>query len=584
MSLDGIALYPQIKYLNSLLLGGRIDKICQPNRYDLFCYVRQPGITYVLYISVDPQRPLITITGENPDNPPEPSSFCMLLRKQIEGGRIAEVEQYGLDRILTIDIDTIGAKGVLVTKTLVIELVGKYSNVILLQDGRIVDSLRRVGENSNRVRAVLPGYEYNLPPMQNGIDFINSSRQEIINKLSENGESDLYRGLMASLQGCGPVTVRQIIAGAGLNQDELIGDLTDAEKQSLADSCTALASDLKNNRLVPTMITDRKKKIKAVAPFEITTFNPEKESFVKRQDYNELLEEYRAAVNVVKLPNQAIYAKLMKNEANRLKKKIKVLGQELAQADKAESYRIKADTLMTYQYEIKDEYAKQVELPNIYSEKGEKIAIALDNRYSLMDNVQIYYKKYEKLKRSKEMIQEQINIAKHDLSYAESIENAIEQCQSISDLEGIKEEMIKAHFLPKPKRKQMAMAKSKPWRFTLPNGMELLVGKNNIQNDYISFKMAHNEDIWLHTKDIPGSHVVIITKGEEVDDYNLGLAAQIAIYFSKGRDSTNVQVDYLKRKYLKKPAGAKPGYTIFTNNRTIYATVDEEQIYPIIKK
>ena len=275
---------------------------------------------------------------------------------------------------------------------------------------------------------------------------------------------------------------------------------------------------------------------------------------------------------------------IIHNEINRLTKKEKILAEELIKAQKAEKQKIKADNLMTYQYQFKDHADKEISVPDIYDENGTLIKIALDTKLTLIQNAQAYYKKYDKLKRSQEMVQVQINHCQRDKKYAQSIEAALDTAVSISDIEDIKQEMIKAGFLPPENKKKASVAPSKPYKFSLPNDMILYVGKNNYQNDKLTFKLAHNDDIWLHTKDIPGSHVIIDTKGNEIDDDTLVLAAQIAAYFSKARTSSKVPVDYVPIRYVKKPSGAKPGFVIFTNNKTLYVTPDEAQIQPIIDR
>ncbi|WP_455630981.1 Rqc2 family fibronectin-binding protein [Megamonas sp.] len=584
MSLDGFSLKPLIDELNEKIAGGRIDRVCQPNKQDIYFYVRQPGQTYILYLSINPQNPMVNITAVQPENPPEPPVFCMVLRKQLEGGRIASVSQYGLDRMVLIDVDTLGPKGVIITKTLIAELMGKYSNLILMQDGTIVDAFRKVGENSSRVRTVLSGQQYELPPKQDKINILNTPSADFIAQVKMYQEATLYQAVLASGLGFGPITVREIIYLAGLYDDLLVKDMDGSDFQSLQNAVDEMKNCYAQKEFSPTLIVDNKQKIKAMTPFALHIF-PENNFTVKTfAAVNDLMEYSKKFAGSNNLPEKDTYRKIIHNEINRLTKKEKILTEELVKAQKAEKQKIKADNLMTYQYQFKDHADKEISVPNIYDENGTLIKIALDTKLTLIQNAQAYYKKYDKLKRSQEMVQVQINHCQRDKKYAQSVEAALDTAVSIADIEDIKQEMIKAGFLPPENKKKASVAPSKPYKFSLPNGMILYVGKNNYQNDKLTFKLAHNDDIWLHTKDIPGSHVIIDTKGEEIDDDTLLLAAQIAAYFSKARTSSKVPVDYVPIRYVKKPSGAKPGFVIFTNNKTLYVTPDEERIEPIISR
>ncbi len=582
MSLDGFSLHPLIAELNDKIAGGRIDRICQPNKQDIYLYIRQPGQTYILYLSINPQNPMVNLTEIQPENPPEPPTFCMVLRKQIEGGRIASISQYGLDRMILIDIDTLGTKGVIITKTLVAELMGKYSNLILTQDGTIVDAFRKVGENNNRVRTVLPGHEYELPPAQDEINILTNSTDKFVNRVKIYQEATLYKAILASGLGFGPVTVKELIYMAGLYDDLPVKNMEDIDFTSLSHAVDELKSVYNEKTFSPVMILDERNKIKAMTPFSLHIF-PEKQFIRKKYtSLNELLEDSKKFVKRNTFPEKDVYKKIITAEINRQNKKEKILTEDFHKAQKADKQKIKADNLMTYQYQFQDHHDNEISVPDIYDENGTVIKIALDTKLTLMQNAQAYYKKYDKLKRSKEMIETQLKHCQRDRNYAMSIENALEASNSLSDLEDIKNEMIKAEFLQPDNRKKAATPPSKPFKFLLPNNMTIYVGKNNYQNDRLTFKLSHKDDIWLHTKDIPGSHVIIDTKGDDIDEHNLLLAAQIAVHFSKARNSSKVPVDYVPIKFVKKPSGSKPGFVIFTNNKTLYVTPNEAEIIPII--
>lgn len=582
MSLDGFSLRPLADELNACLSGGRIDRISQTGRQDVYMYVRQPGQTYIVFLSINPANPLVNITSSQPENPPEPPAFCMALRKQLEGGRIASVSQYGLDRVLLIDIDTLGSRGAIITKTLVAELMGKYSNLILNQDGTIIDSLRRVGDNSSRVRTVLPGQAYEPPPRQDGIDILKQGTDDFIARLKVYQEADLYRAVIAAGLGIGPVTAKEMIYLAGLYEQLPVKEMEDVDFASLKSAADEIKSVYEEKNFTPVLVLDAKQKIKAMAPFALHIYPEDKFTIRTFASMNEMTEASKEHVKGSSLPEKDDYLKTIRSEINRLTKKAKLLSEDLAKAGKAEQQKIKADNIMTYQYQFKDHGDKQIKVSDIYS--GEELTIALDTKLTLMQNAQAYYKKYDKLKRSKDKIAAQIKQCRRDTDYALSIENALESSNSLSELQDIKSELIKAGFIRPESRKKTAVPPSRPFRFALPNGMELYVGKNNYQNDRLTFKTAHSGDIWLHTKDIPGSHVIIDTKGDEPDMETIALAAQIAAYYSKARGSSKVPVDYVPVKFVKKPSGSKPGFVIFTNNKTLYVTPDEAEIKPIISR
>ena len=581
MSLDGFSMHPLAKELHAALSGGRIDKITQPNRQSILLSIRQPGRNYLLHISINPQNPVMHLTTKNFENPPEPPLFCMVLRKQIETGRIAEIRQNGLDRLLVIDIDFLAAGGKIITKSLIIELMGKYSNIILVQDDIIVDSLRKVGAANSRVRLVLPGHPYELPPGQDKLNLLTVPLDSILAEIRQRTDLKLSKALLDVCLGFGPVSARETAFLAGLAANMLVSSLDDADFASLQQALTELIEGCTATAPSPCLILDEHKKILAMASFPLH-YLPDAD----RQEFQSISEMLSLAAQLTGSyipPDKERFRKLVHNELNRAENKAGVLRDELTNAQNAEDYRILADNLMTYQYALKDHADAQAVVTNIYSEQGEKIVIALDQRLSISQNVQAYYHKYDKLKRAQKLLQIQIDECHQDIQYLSSIAASLDASATLAEINEIRNELIAGGYLREKPKKKIQDKPSKPFRFQTPDGTTILVGKNNYQNDSLTFKTAHFNDLWFHTKDIPGSHVILLCENELPSEENILLAASLAAHFSQAAASSKIPVDYTQVRYVKKPSGARPGFVIFTNQNTLYITPAMEQLKPLLE-
>ena len=565
MNLDGFSMRPLTLELEKNLVGGRVDKITQQNKANLTLTIRQPGRTLLLRLSTAPQNPSVHLLKKSPENLPEPPTFCMVLRKNLEGGRIAAIRQHELDRIIFIDVDAIGVGGRIQTFTLAAELIGKYSNLILISDGVIIDALKKIGTNSSRVRTVLPNQPYQLPPAQDKLDIFTADIEKILAHIKLD-DSRLDKAIMAACQGFGPQSVRETIFAAGLPVDMKISALDGKDFDSLSDA-------LKNIRdaatcPTPCMIVDAGK-VLAISAVKLNYLRGEIRTFAT---LSELLETADDLIGSYVPPDKDKFSKLVNNELHRATKKIGVLEEELANAENADLWRIRADNLSTYRYQFKDHADDAVTVANIYD--GKEISIPLDRRLNIAANVQACYKKYDKLKRSTKFIAEQIALCREEIAYLESIAHALTASTTPADIDEIRTELISGGYFKEARKRSALSKKPQPLKFTAPDGTEIFVGKNNAQNDRLTFKLAAPEDLWLHTKDITGSHVIV--RSSSVSDETLRLAAEIAAHFSKARDSSNVPVDYVKCKFIKKPSGAKPGFVIFTNQCTLYVTPSAE--------
>ncbi|MFV0636301.1 Rqc2 family fibronectin-binding protein [Mitsuokella sp. WILCCON 0060] len=579
MSLDGFSMHPLTRELNDALAGGRIDKITQPNKQSIILSVRQPGQNFLLHISINSQNPSAHLLEKNLENPPEPPVFCMVLRKQIETGRIAKIRQHGLDRLLLIDIDSLAAGGRIVTKTLVLELMGKYSNIILVQDGQIIDALRKIGANSSRVRTVLPGQAYELPPGQDKLDLFTDDLDAIMAIVKKDGSLRLDKALLAACMGFGPVSAKEVCFSAGLAPSIRIEKLDESDfaavRQGLAEIRTAATE-----KSEAVLLLGENNKVLAMASFPLH-YLPDA-TVLSFPTISAMLEKADSLLGSYVLPDKDRFRKLVKNELNRAENKLVKLDEEIAAAENAEEFKVRGDNLMTYQYQFKDREDASVTVPNIYSETGETITIPLDQRLTLVENMQACYKKYDKLKRAQELLQVQRRECEDNIAYLESIEASLLASSSLAEIAEIHNELIASGYLREKPKKKNNDKPAHPFHFKAPDGTDILVGKNNYQNDKLTFKTARFNDTWFHTKDIPGSHVVLQNGGAEPSAEDILLAASLAAHFSKARGSSKIPVDYTEVRYVKKPSGSKPGFVIFTNQKTLYITPDDQALAPIL--
>lgn len=580
MSLDGISMHPLAIELDRAVAGGRIDRINQPSKQSIVMSLRLPGKNVLLHITINPQNPAMHLIDKAPENPPEPPMFCMVLRKHLETGRIAGVRQYGLDRLLIMDIDFLSAGGRIITKSLVVELMGKYSNIILVQEGIIIDALRKVGTNSSRVRTVLPGDAYALPPQQDKLNLLETPIREAIAAIRTKGDMKLSKAILDTCLGFGPVTAKEAAYGAGLPASMTVSQLNEGDFASLENALQEITDSFREPCGTATIVIDKNNKPLATASFPLHYLT--NETILTFPTISEMLGRASSLTGSYQIPDKDRFRKLMKNELNRAENKVQKLRDDIAAADNAEEYRIKADNLMTYQYKFQDRVDAEVTVPNIYSETGESITIRMDQRLSVVENVQAYYKKYDKLKRGKELLEQQLQHCLDDIQYMSSIEASLESSTRLAEINDIKAELIASGILREKPKKHAAEKQSQPFKFTAPDGTQILVGKNNYQNDRLTFKTANPGDIWLHTQNIPGSHVILRCDGNEPAEDTLLLASYLAVHFSKAQGSSKVPVDYTRARFVKKPSGAKPGFVIFTNQTTLYVTPEAEVLQPVL--
>lgn len=578
MSLDGFSMSALVRELADALTGGRIDKINQPNKQSIVLGIRQPGQNLLLYINTNAGNPSAHLIETAPENPAEPPTFVMLLRKQLETGRIAAVRQEGRDRIIHLDIDVIAGGGRIVTRTLTLELIGKYSNIILHEDGIITEALRRIGENTSRVRTVYKGLPYVLPPAQEKCDLLTADTEDILARVRAEGEAKLFQSLIGAVLGFGPVSAKEAAFLAGLTPNIPVAQLDDADFAALADALAELRTWME--KPAPSLRLDENGKVTAMAAFPLSALP--KTTLLSYPTVSALMIDADRRLGSYVIPDRERFRRLVRTELSRAREKYEKLGAEIAAAENAEAQKIAADNLMTYQYNYVDHADDAITVTNIYSETGEALTIPLDRRLSIIQNMQAYYKKYDKLKRAQKLLAVQQDACRANIRHLESIEASLDSSTRLAEIAEIQEELIASGYLHEKMPKKNKDRRAHPFSFTAPDGMTILVGKNNTQNDVLTFRTAAPTDLWLHVRDIPGSHVILRTGGEIPSEETLHLAAQIAAHFSKARGSSTVPVDYTAIRFVKKPSGSVPGFVRFTHEKTLFVTEDEEALAPIL--
>lgn len=564
MSFDGLFTRAITNELSSLLKGGRINKIHQPYKNEIILAVRANGVNHKLLLSAHPSYARVQITNEQYDNPNEPPMFCMLLRKHLEGSIIEEIRQVGLDRMIIFEVKGRNELGDISYKQLIVEIMGRHSNIIIVDKNRnvILDSIKHISFAVNTHRAIMPGQEYIMPPKQEKLDPLESDTDDVLRSIDFNS-GNLDKQLVASFAGISPILAREIVFKAGL-----------ANRMTLPQSFIAAMNQIKEHSYNPSITYGSTKEAFYLIPLE--HMKGEAKSY---GSLSSLLDRFyfgKAERDRVKQQGNDL-ERLIINEKEKNEKKIKKLESTLEAAKKAEQFQLYGE-LLTANIFLAQRGMKEITVVNYYDEDGATITIPMDPRKTPSENAQKYFTKYQKAKNSVNIVLEQIELAKAEAAYFDALLQQVEAA-SPKDIEEIREELVEGGYIrARQKKSNKNKQNQKPVleKYQASDGTEIIVGKNNKQNDYLTNKAAARDDIWLHTKDIPGSHVVIRSK--EPAEETILEAAQIAAYFSKARNSSSVPVDFTKVRHVKKPAGAKPGFVIYEQQQTVYVTPDEDTI------
>ncbi len=575
MALDGAMLGIIKKDLNDTALGARIEKITMPYK-DLIClFLNKPNFKKTLLISTNPNSARIHFTNEKFENPKVPPMLCMLLRKRLAGGRLKSVSQYGIDRVLILQFDCKNELGDDAVISVVVEMFGRLSNVIFTENGKIIDALKRVDPSENK-RFILPNAVYEFPQKQDRLNLFETDTESVIERIKTQTGKTALQAISSVIDGLSPVIYREFCFKSVGDFEKPVEDIN-AYQFSKLFSCL---EEFKNNypdNVTPCLLRNENGVIKEFTFIEITQYG-EKYSAQYFDSVHKLLQNYfskrdneerikQISVSITKTVNTLI---------SRTKRKIALREKELSATKEKEKFRVYGELIKANLHLIKsgDSY---LECKNYYDTEYKTIKIPLDISLSPIKNAHKYFKDYRKLSTAAGIKEELIAKAKADLVYFESVLDCIKRTASPSDIEAIKQELVDEGFIRlKKKSLKQKPQKQNPEKYISTDGFEIFVGKNNYQNDWLTTKFAEKQDFWFHTKNIPGSHTIVVTKGRHVPDSTLTQAAVLAATHSKAQNSRLVAVDYTRIKYVKKPSGAKPGMVIYKTNKTAYVDPDFE--------
>lgn len=585
MALDG-TLLRQIRHeLESCLIGARIDKIHQFSREEMIFVLRLPqptedgSRTVKLYLSAGADSPRIHLTSASFENPKSPPMFCMLMRKYLGSAKLIEIRQIGLDRILHLVFETRNEMGDLIQLTVAIEIMGRHSNIILIDEtGRVIDSIKRIDDTMSSVRPILPGVRYTLPPAQDKLDLIDVTPEQIEQRLRTGKDTPLSKALLSAVQGVSPIVCREIANYVFLGDDRVISEMTENHFDRLRFFLTKVIDYAKNYTGTPTSVIDSRKKPMDFSFMDIHQYGGS--MFTRTYDtYSQLLDDfYTQRDNIQRMRHRsADLLKVLANTADRIARKLNLQQKELADCSDRETWKIYGDLINANLYSIQ-KGDRTATLVNFYDENQAEVTIPLDPRKTPAQNAQKYYGEYRKADTAEKKLRELIEEGQQEAIYIDSVFDALTRAQTNDELSAIRAELAEQGYLRKkgPAPKKGKETKLAPKRYRSDDGFLILVGRNNVQNDQLTLKDARGRDVWFHTKNIPGSHTIVVSDGQEVPDSTLNQAAIIAAANSKAADSAQVPVDYTLIKNVKKPRGAKPGMVIYVNYQTAYVTPDFE--------
>lgn len=576
MALDGAFLYA-IKSELQPLIGGRVEKIHQPSREEVIISIRTRSGSKKLYISANAGSARVHITENSVDNPQTPPMFCMLLRKRLGSGKLINIRQDGLERILFLDFECVNELGDIVTVTLACEIMGRCSNLIIInEEGRVIDSIKRVDEEMSRERMVLPGMKYTMPPRDDRLNFLNAEPEEIVLRLKSFESKELSKALIRVFEGISPILAREwtFFAGRGihLESDTIGGDQLDR----LLFAIKRTREQLLGGECCFSVVSDKEGQLKdfslvRLSQFGTLMYTKELNSASELLDY--FYTERDRAARTKQRANDLF--KLLMNLTDRTSRRIAAQRDELEACADKDHAKLCGDLISANMYRIqKGDSSATVE--NFYDEACPQVTIELDVRKTPAQNAQHYYNEYKKSVTAEEKLAVQIKKGEEELQYLESVFDSLTRATSENDIIQLRLELREQGYVRYAGGKAKPPKALPPIEYKSSDGFTILVGRNNKQNDQLSLKFAEKSDIWLHTQLITGSHVLILTDGETPPDKTIEEAAVIAAVNSSGRNSGLVPVDYCLAKFVKKPTGAKPGKVIFTNYKTAFVKPDSE--------
>lgn len=578
MALDGAFLYA-VKSELDFLIGARIDKIHQPSKDEIILAFRAQGGNFRLIISASANAARVHITRAAVENPKSPPMFCMLLRKHLGNGKLLSIRQDGLERILYFDFEAMNEIGDMVKVTLAIEIMGRCSNLIIINsDGKIIDSIKRVDEEMSRERLVLPGMKYTYPPRDGRISILTSTKNEMKEAILSAKNDELSKCLIKTFEGISPIFVRECAFYAAKGKDVTKDEITDDIMDRILFYLANVQKNLLNRTNSFNVVLDKENNLKdfsfvGIHQYGNLMITREFPSACETLDY---FYAERDAISRMKQRSNDLL-KFLVNTSDRLTRKISAQKEELIVCAERDALKIKGDLISANIYKL-EKGISTVNLENFYSENNETVTINMNPRLSPSQNAQQYYSEYRKAVTAEKKLTELIVKGEEELLYIDSVFDALTRSNSEDEVLELRLELAEQGYIKSNKLKSKPPKQQKPLEFLSSDGFTILVGRNNKQNDKLTLKTAEKTDIWLHTHDITGSHTVIITEDKIPPDRTIEEAAILAAYNSRARNSAQVPVDYAYIKYVKKPAGAKPGMVIFTNNKTAYVTPDSELV------
>ncbi len=572
MALDGITISNLVYELDNTLRGGRIAKIAQPEADELLFTCKTTNGQHRLAISASASLPFVYLTQENKPSPLQAPTFCMVLRKHIANGKILRIYQPGLERIIHFEVEHLNELGDLCRKTLIVELMGKHSNIIFChEDGTIIDSIKRISSATSSLREVLPGRQYFIPATQGEKHNPLEADRESVASVLAAAPTTIVKALYTSYTGLSPLMASEIAYRSGIDSDAPVASLSENELLHLANQFVYFMEDIKEHHYKPNIVRKGKEPID-FASVPLTLYEAYESS--EFDTISEVLESYYSEKNVyTRIRQKSVdLRKIVSTALERNVKKYDLQIKQQRDAEKKEKYKLYGELLQAYGYGI-EAGVKFVEVENYYDNNA-LIKIPLDESLSALENSKKYFEKYGKLKRTSEALDSLIEETHNQILHLESIQNALDIAVSSDDLVQIKQELSEYGFIKKNYNNKKEKVKSKPFHYRSSDGYDIYVGKNNYQNDELSFKLATGNDWWFHAKGMPGSHVIVKAYGDELPDRVFEEAGRLAGYYSKGRDNEKIEIDYLQKKNLKKPSGAAPGFVVYYTNYSLIVSPD----------
>ncbi len=592
MAFDGVTIANVVSELKKELVGGRLYKIAQPEEDELLLTIKQPTGQRRLLLSASASLPLVYLTDTNKPSPLTAPNFCMLLRKHLQNGRITDISQPGLERIVRIQIEHLDEMGDLCHKSLVVEIMGKHSNIIFCdQDNVIIDSIKRVSAAVSSLREVLPGKPYFIAQTQEKLDALTCPYQAFRQALAAKPQP-AFKALYGSFTGISPILAQELCHEAGIDGERPTAALEEDDTRRLYEKLSHMVERIRQDQFVPTIAYQGKKPVEFAAipltlyghsrptdqgaPAHGLSAAPNDSGYhtVPYNSMSALLENYYAEKNTLTRIRQksSDLRRIVQTALERNIKKYDLQMRQIRDTEKRDTYRIYGELLNTYGYSAAPG-SRSLEALNYYT--GENVVIPLDPTLSPTDNAKKYFEKYGKMKRTYEALSELTLEVQSEIAHLESISTALDIALYEEDLAQIKDELTESGYIRRKGGSKKQKITSKPFHYISSDGFHIYVGKNNYQNDQITFQMATGNDWWFHAKQIPGSHVVVkLGNATELPDRTFEEAARLAAYYSKGRDQEKVEIDYIQKKHVKKPGGGKPGFVVYYTNYSM--TIDSD--------